>query len=88
MLKRRQIIQDWTRVEDYEVGKSEYRTFEYHVVSDENAERMTLTIKCLDADATTVRRLDPNDVAPDTDHGSYGDIAGKRVKQLFINGMI
>ena len=88
MLHRRHIVQDWTRVEDYEVDSSEYRTFEYHVVADENTERMTLTIKCLDADATRVRRLDPNDLAPDTDHDSYADIAGKRVKQLYTNGMI
>jgi hypothetical protein len=88
MLHRRQIIQDWTRVEDFEVGSSEYRTFEYHVVADENTERMTLTIKCLDADATTVRRLDPNELAPETDHAKYEDIAGRRMKQLFLNGMI
>ena len=88
MLNRRQIIQDWTRVEDCQVGDSEYRTFEYHVVTDETTERMTLTIKCLDADATTVRRLDPNDLEPGTDNGRYEDIATKRVKHLFVSGMI
>ena len=88
MLHRRHIIQDWTRVEDFEVGSSEYRTFEYHVVADEHTERMTLTIKCLDADATTVRRLDPNELSPDVGEDRYGDIAGERMKQLFLNGMI
>ncbi len=88
MLRRRQIIQDWTRVEDFEVASSEYRTFEYHVVADESTERITLTIKCLNADATTVRRLDPNELSPGTDHGSYEAIAAKRVKQLFVNGKI
>lgn len=88
MLPRRHIIQDWVRVEDYEVGSSQYRTFEYHVVADEDNERMVLTIKCLDADATTVKRLDPNSVAPGTDHTGYEEIALRRVKQLFTNGLI
>ena len=88
MLQRRQIIQDWTRVEDFEVASSEYRTFEYHVVADESSERMTLTIKCLDTDATTVRRLDPNELDPQTGCGSYEGIAERRIKRLFENGMI
>lgn len=50
MLRRRQIIQDWKRVEDFEVGSSEYRSFEYHVVADEATSQMTLTIKYLNAD--------------------------------------
>ena len=88
MLRRRQIIQDWVRVEDFEVGSSEYRSFEYHVVADEATAQMTLTIKCLNADCTAVRRLDPNDLPQETARGSYEAIATTRVKQLFANGMI
>ena len=53
-----QILQDWTLVKDLEVDSSQCRTFEYHVVEDLDAERRTLTIKCLDPEARTVR-LDP-----------------------------
>ncbi|MCZ6709987.1 MAG: hypothetical protein O7B25_06480 [Gammaproteobacteria bacterium] len=88
MLRRRQIVQDWIRVEDFEVGSSEYRSFEYHVVADEASARMTLTIKCLNADCTAVRRLDPTELPQGTDHGSYEAIATTRVKQLFANGKI
>lgn len=86
-LQRRQIVQDWIRVENLEVANSEYRTFEYHVVSEEESERIVLTIKCFDADAQTVR-LDPNCLAPDTHESKFADIATRRVKQLFANGMI
>lgn len=86
-LQRRQIVQDWIRVEDFEVGSSEFRTFEYHVVSEEESERIVLTIKCFDSEAQTVR-LDPNALSPDTHESMFADIASKRVKQLFANGMI
>ena len=86
-LQRRQIVQDWTRVEDYEVANSEFRTFEYHVVAEEQSDRIVLTIKCFDSEAQTVR-LDPNSLAADTHESAYADIASRRVKQLFANGMI
>lgn len=86
-LQRRQIVQDWTRVEDFEVANSEFRTFEYHVVAEEESERVVLTIKCFDSAAQTVR-LDPNALEPDTDESAFADIASRRVKQLFANGMI
>jgi hypothetical protein len=88
MLQHRQIIQDWVRVENCEVSSSEYRTFDYHVVAAQESDRAILTIKCLNADATTVRRLDPNSVAPGTDREGYEDIAARRVRQLFANGLI
>ena len=86
-LQHRQIVQDWIRVEDFEVASSEYRTFEYHVVAEEESERVVLTIKCFDSDAQTVR-LDPNALAADTEESAFADIATRRVKQLFANGMI
>ena len=86
-LQRRQIVQDWTRVENFEVASSEFRTFEYHVVTEEESRRFVLTIKCFDADAQTVR-LDPNSLDPDTDETAFADIATRRVKQLYANGMI
>ena len=86
-LQRRQIVQDWTRVEDFEVASSEFRTFEYHVVAEEESERIVLTIKCFDAAAHTVR-LDPNALAANTHESAFADIAARRVKQLFANGMI
>jgi len=86
-LQRRQIVQDWTRVEDFEVASSEFRTFEYHVVAEEESDRVVLTIKCFDSDAQTVR-LDPNALDSDTHESTFAEIASKRVKQLFANGMI
>ena len=86
-LQRRQIVQDWIRVENLEVASSEFRTFEYHVVVEEESERFVLTIKCFDADAQTVR-LDPNSLSPDTQQSSFADIAARRVKQLYASGMI
>ncbi len=88
MLQRRQIILDWTRVEDFEVATAEFRSFEYHVVASENPERLTLTINCLDPKAGEARRLDPNEVAPGTDQVGYADIAGRRMKQLYLDGAI
>ena len=64
-LQSRKIVQDWIRVEDFAVSNSESRTFEYHVVSERDSERIVLTIKCFDAEAHTVR-LDPNALSADT----------------------
>jgi hypothetical protein len=87
VLQRRQIVQDWIRVEDCEVASREFRTFEYHVVAEEESDRVVLTIKCFDSDAQTVR-LDPNALTADIHESAFADIATRRVKQLFANGMI
>ncbi len=87
MLQQRQILQDWTRVTDFDVGDAEVRSFEYHVVADVDMERVTLTIKCLDAGLKTVR-LDPTDVSPEDEMQDFADIAARRVRQLFAKGMI
>lgn len=86
-LQSRKIVQDWIRVEDFAVSNSESRTFEYHVVSERDSERIVLTIKCFDAEAHTVR-LDPNALSADTHESMFAEIASRRVKQLFANGMI
>jgi hypothetical protein len=87
LLLHRQILQDWTLVKDLEVDSSQCRTFEYHVVEDLDAERRTLTIKCLDPEARTVR-LDPLVLSTDTDPASFPDIAQRRVRQLYRKGKI
>ncbi|MCZ6585310.1 MAG: hypothetical protein O6930_04770 [Gammaproteobacteria bacterium] len=87
MLQQRQILQDWTRVTDFDVGDAEVRTFEYHVVADVGMERVTLTIKCLDKGLKTVR-LDPTDVSRENGQQGFADIAARRVRLLFVRGMI
>ena len=93
VLAHRQIIVDWTRVEDFAVDEQELRSFEYHVVKDMDAQRVTLTIKCFDQEAKTVR-LDPtiisdnDDVSAGEDPCIYSDLAGRRVRQLYCTGMI
>ena len=86
MLQQRQILQDWTRVTDFDVGDAELRTFEYHVVAVAEIGRVTLTIKCLDEGLKTVR-LDPTDVSRD-DQQDFADIAARRVRQLYVRGVI
>jgi len=83
----RNILQDWTRVEDLEVGEREFRSYEYHVVEDTETARVTLTIKCFNAQAQTVR-LDPCDVDRASDPDTYSDLAERRVRQLYDNGKI
>ena len=87
MLQQRQILQDWTRVTDFDVGDAEVRSFEYHVVADDDMERVTLTIKCLDASLKTVR-LDPTDIAPEDEMQDFAAIAAHRIRQLYLKGMI
>jgi hypothetical protein len=87
LLPQRQVLQDWTRVEDLEVDSSQKRSFEYHVVEDVVAERIMLTIKCLDGRSRTVR-LDPTVLATDADPSSFIEIAERRVRQLYDKGMI
>ncbi len=86
-LAERQILIDWTRVEDLEVDHAQTRTFEYHVVKDPSAERVMLTIKCFNAEAETVR-LDPTVIPNAADPDSYPEIANRRVRHLYSNGMI
>ena len=87
MLQQRQILQDWTRVTDFDVGDAEVRSYEYHVVADADLDRVTLTIKCLDAGLKTVR-LDPTDVSPEDAQLEFAEIAARRVQHLFAKGMI
>ncbi len=87
LVVHRQIVQDWTLVEDLEVDSSQLRSFEYHVVEDLDDARRTLTIKCLDPQARTVR-LDPTLLATDADPASFSDIARRRVRQLYLKGRI
>jgi hypothetical protein len=83
--RRFQVLQDWIRVEDYEVDAGEVRTFEFHVVQDEQGGRVTLTIKCLDAEEKTVR-LDPTVLG--SAEASFPQIAERRVKRLYAMGLI
>lgn len=83
--RRFQVLQDWIRVEDYEVDAGEVRTFEFHVVQDEDGGRVTLTIKCLDQDDNTVR-LDPTVVG--SAEASFPQIAERRIKRLYAMGLI
>lgn len=86
-IAERQILIDWTRVDDFAVDEAEMRSFEYHVVKDVEAQRVTLTIKCFDQEAKIVR-LDPTIISNQSDPDSYPDLAGKRVRQLYTNGRI
>lgn len=86
-IAERQILQDWTRVENFLVDDEQKRTFEYHVVRDVAAERVTLTIKCFNEAAETVR-LDPTDISSSADPESYPDLAGRRVRHLYSIGRI
>lgn len=88
MLRRREIVQDWTRVDHCEVASSEFRSFEYHVVLDPESGRVTLTIKCIDDGTAAVRRLDPNDLGRADRSADYAAIAARRVRQLYRRGMI
>ena len=85
MQRRFQVLQDWIRVEDYEVDAGEVRTFEFHVVQDEDGGRVTLTIKCLDDEDNTVR-LDPIVMA--TVQASFPQLAERRIKRLYDMGLI
>ena len=86
-LAKRQILKDWTRVEDFPVDERERRNFEYHVVKDVTAERITLTIKCFNEEAETIR-LDPTVIPTSSDPESYPDLAERRVRALYSSGRI
>ena len=83
----REVLLDWTLVEDFEVDASEFRTYEYHVVQDTAVGRVTLTIKCIDATARTVR-MDPTVISCTHDASAYPDLAERRIRQLYSNGFI
>ncbi len=84
-MQRFEVLQDWIRVENYEVDAGELRTYEFHVVRDEEMGRVTLTIKCLDAEEKTIR-LDPT-VLSSAD-SSFPEVAERRIKRLYALGLI
>jgi hypothetical protein len=84
-VQRTQVLQDWIRVEDYEVEAGEVRTYEFHVVQAEDGGRVTLTIKCLDTEEKTVR-LDPTVLQ--TADAIYPQIAERRIQRLYAMGLI
>jgi hypothetical protein len=84
-VQRLQVLQDWIRVENYEVDAGEFRTYEFHVVRDEEGGRITLTIKCLDSDENTIR-LDPTVL--NSPESSFPRVAERRIKRLYNLGLI
>ena len=86
-LANKEILKDWTRVENFPVADQVLRNFEFHVVKDVAAERTMLTIKCFNEEAETVR-LDPTVIADAADPETFTDIAEKRVRQLYSDGRI
>lgn len=85
MRRHFQVLQDWIRVEDYEVDAGELRTYEFHVVQNEDGGRVTLTIKCLDEDDNTIR-LDPMVIG--SANASFPQLAERRIKRLYAMGLI
>lgn len=84
---QREIIRDWTRIADFEVAERNFRTFEFHVVADPTAARTIMTIKIFNDEHRTVR-LDPSDVGGDHAPDAYDELAQRRVKRLYANGLI
>lgn len=84
-VQRFQVLQDWVRIEDYQVDAGEVRTYEFHVVRNEEGGRVTLTIKCLDTEEKTVR-LDPTVLL--AGDASYPQIAERRIRRLYALGLI
>ena len=84
-MRQLQVLQDWIRVENYPVAAGELRTYEFHVVKDEEHGRVTLTIKCLDDEENTVR-LDPTVL--NSEDGAFPEIAERRIQRLFTLGLI
>ncbi len=84
-VQRFEVLQDWIRVENYEVDAGELRTYEFHVVRDEEGRRVTLTIKCLDSQNNTVR-LDPTVLF--SSEASFPELAQRRIKRLYALGLI
>jgi hypothetical protein len=86
MIQRR-ILQDWTRVDDFQVDGGEFRSYEYHVVADDENDRVTLTIRVYREKEKSFR-LDPSDFDGSSDHPSYAAFAERRVKHLYSCGLI
>ena len=84
-MRQVQVLQDWIRVENYQVAAGELRTYEFHVVKDEEHDRVTLTIKCLDNEENTVR-LDPTVL--NAGECAFPEIAERRIQRLFTLGLI
>ena len=84
-MRQVQVLQDWIRVENYQVDAGELRTYEFHVVRDEEHGRVTLTIKCLDNEENTVR-LDPTVL--NSGEVAFPEIAERRIKRLYSLGLI
>ena len=63
------------------------KAFASFMQEDLDDARRTLTIKCLDPQARTVR-LDPTVLSTDADPASFSDIARRRVRQLYLKGRI
>ena len=84
-MRQVEVLQDWIRVENYQVDAGEVRSYEFHVVRDEEQDRITLTIKCLDGDENTIR-LDPTVLNP----GDYKfpEMAERRIRRLYTLGLI
>lgn len=84
-MQQLEVLQDWIRIENYQVDAGEVRTYEFHVVRDEEGGRVTLTIKCLDSSEKTIR-LDPTVLNP----GDYEfpEIAERRIRRLYSLGLI
>ncbi|MCB1685205.1 MAG: hypothetical protein R3E82_19195 [Pseudomonadales bacterium] len=86
-MPKREVLQDWVLVENFQVDASQRCSYEYHVVQDSEARRITLTIKCLDEHANTVR-LDPTVISEAAASAGYAEIAERRIRHLFRKGML
>ena len=84
---KREVLQDWIRVEGLEVDAGEHRTYEFHVVQDPELGKTTLTIKLLDGNEKTVR-LDPTVISAQKDVEAYAQMAERRVRHLYLQGRI
>ncbi len=87
MITAKEIIADWTRVDALEVASKEFRSYEFHVVSDRETDRTMLTIKIYNEANHTVR-LDPTDVSRMLGESDFYAIAERRVRTLYSNGLI
>ena len=84
-MRQLEVLQDWIRVEDYQVDAGEVRTYEFHVVRDDDQDRVTLTIKCLDAQEKTIR-LDPTVL--NSAEMPFPEVAERRIRRLYSLGLI
>lgn len=87
MKVQREIIRDWTRVADFEVAERAFRTYEFHVVADPEADRTIMTIKIFNEEHGTMR-LDPIKVDRHDEVDVYDHLAQRRVEHLYAVGLI